>query len=222
MNRMTRSLSLVALVFAVAQPALAQHSDIEVAAIDGKLVVEPGEEGYVFEGELGETFPNFGTEPGFEAEDGQLQAGDELGFNLLAGLLYWDGGQFAAPPNAEQITISKAARATLVTPNSGAQNGFHFAAADDEGGLHEDLEFLLSRPDANPDTAIGAYGLWLELASPRYESSNGFIILLNNGLAEEQFEAGVAAAAKLVPEPASWALAALGLVVAAGTRRAWR
>lgn len=219
---MARSWSLIALVFTAAQPALAQHSDIEITAVDGRLVVEPSEEGYVFEGELGETFPNFGTEPGFEAEDGQLQAGDELGFNLLASLLYWDGGQFTAPPNDEQLAISKAALTTLVNSTSGAQAGFHFAVADGEGGLHEDLEFQLARPDANPDTAIGAYGLWLELTSPRYESSQSFIILLNNGLGEEEFESGVAAAARLVPEPGSWALAALSLIAAGAMGRAWR
>lgn len=195
--------------------ALAQHSDIEVTAVDGKLIVAPTVEGYVFEGELGETIPNFGNEPGFEAEDGELQPGDQLGFNLLGSLLYWDGVQFTTPPHDEQLAISKATFTTLVTPTSGAQPGFIFGTADDEGGLHEDLEFLLSRPDADPNTAIGAYGLCLELASPQYESSHGFIILLNNGLDEEHFEAGVAAAARFVPEPASIGLLIAGALCAA-------
>jgi len=200
--------------------AAAQHSDIEVTAVDGKLIVAPTAEGYVFEGELGETIPNFGNEPGFEAEDGELQPGDPLGFNVLGSLLYWDGFQFTTPPHDEQLAISKATFTTLVTPTSGAQQGFIFGTADDEGGLHEDLEFLLSRPDADPSTAIGAYGLWLEVASPQYESSNGFIILLNNGLDEEHFEAGVAAAARLVPEPASMALLAIGAFFA--SLRYWK
>ena len=205
---------VAACVSCVSNAAFAQHTDIEVTALNGRLIVAPSAEGYVFEGDLGETIPNFGNEPGFEAEDGELQPNTELGFNLLSSLLYWDGTQFTNPANNEQIAISKATFSTLVTPTSGAQPGFIFGEADDEGGFHEDLEFLLSRPDSDPNTAVGAYGLWLEIDSPQYETSNGFIILLNHGLGEDDFEAGVAAAAQLVPEPASQGLLATSALFA--------
>jgi hypothetical protein len=210
---------VAACVLCVADVAFAQHSDIEVTAFNGKLIVAPSAEGYVFEGELGETIPNFGAEPGFEAEDGELQPNTELSFNLLSSLLYWDGTQFTTPANNEQLAISKATFTTLVTPTSGAQPGFIFGEADDEGGFHEDLEFLLSRPDSDPNTAVGAYGLWLEIDSPQYEASNGFILMLNNGLDEEHFEAGVAAAGQLVPEPASLGLLATSAVFALAMAR---
>jgi len=210
---------VAACVLCVTNAAVAQHSDIEVTAENGKLIVAPSAEGYVFEGELGETIPNFGNEPGFEAEDGELQPNTELGFNLLSSLLYWDGTQFTTPANKEQLAISKATFTTLVTPTSGAQAGYIFGEADDEGGFHEDLEFFLSRPDNDPSTAVGAYGLWLEIDSPQYEASNGFILMLNNGLDEEHFEAGVAAAASLVPEPGTLGLLATTAVVALAMAR---
>ena len=56
---------------------------------------------------------------------------------------------------------------------------------------------------------IGAYGLWLQLTSPSYASSNEFIILLNYGLDVAAFEAGVEAADALIPEPTSALLLAL-------------
>jgi hypothetical protein len=204
-----------AAALALGAASSAQHSDVDVAAEKGALIVEPSAEGgWAFEGELGEfPFPaNQGAEPGFEADAGALAPGDDLGFNVVNSLLYWDGAAFAPVPIGHSMDISLLLVGSVTADGaSAAQPGFIFAEADADGRLHQDLTFTLNGPGAPDSLAIGAYGLWLEAFSPQYGASNDFIVLLNYGLGEEEFEAGVEAAAALVPEPGAGVLALLGV-----------
>lgn len=195
--------------------ALAQHSDIEVVVESGALEVEMSDEGiFVFEGEFSEDLnpANFVAEPGFEVDDGMMQPGDDLAFEIVHDLLYWDGAQFGSVPAGHSLEIAKSIFSTTLDGSGDAGSGFVFGEADAGGGLHEDMDFTLGGPGAPGGLTPGAYGLWMRLTSPQYDTSNEFIIMLNYQLDAEDFEAGVDAAAAFVPEPVS----GLGLLLGFG------
>lgn len=218
-----RKLCFLAVLGLAATVAQAQHSDVEIVVENGALAVEPSAEGlFAFEGDLG-VFPfpaNVGEQPGFEADPGVFNPGDSLAFNVVTNLLYWNGAAFAAVPGGHDMSISNIVESVSVGAASGPQAGFEIGVADAGGGLHEDLTFTLNGPGAPDGLTIGAYGLWLALSSPQYDASNEFIILLNYGLGEDEFEAGVQAAGALVPEPATAALLAALAAALMSRRRA--
>ncbi|MEP0847197.1 MAG: hypothetical protein HRF50_10320 [Phycisphaerae bacterium] len=205
-NRTTLALVLAGALAAAAQ---AQHEgDVEFAPVGGTLLVAPNAANgyYVFEGGLGENPllpPNVIDEPGFESALGAFDPGDQVSFNVMANLLYWDGAQFANAPMDHEVEMQKAIFSTVVGADTGAQSGFVFGEADVDGDIHEHMDFILHGPGEPDALTPGAYGLWLQLASPQYAPSNEFIILLNHGLSAAEYEAGVEAAAALVPEPST-------------------
>lgn len=215
----------VACLLALAATAAAQHvgedhGDLEISIEAGSLYVEPGADGWLFEGEFPQppdSFAYFGDEPGFEMEDGVGAAGDQFGFQLLSDLLFWNGG--LADP-IDQIEVSKGPASVVADAASGLLEGFLFGTADDEGGLHEHLEFALQTFDGTnylPGGATGVYGLHLQLTSPQYGDSQPFLIALNNGLEEEQFKLGAEALAEFAGVPVSEPAACWLLVGAAAS-----
>lgn len=212
--RFTASLLAAA---AMAAPALANgdhEGDVEFVIKDGAIVVEPSGAGlYAFGGEFGEGInpANIADEPGFAADDGTLNPGDQIGFNVLASLLYWDGTQFASVPAGHSLEITKAIFSITLDGSSGPQNGFLIGQADANGGMDDHPDYILNGPGAPDGLAVGAYGVWMELTSPQYASSNDFIVLLNYGLDEKAFEDGLVAAHALIPEPATVLLLSIGL-----------
>lgn len=214
-------------------PALAQHAgDIEIGVEEGQLVVEPGEEGWLFEGEFPQpTDPlaYFTDEPGFEADDGVLDGSEQISAELLTGLLFWNGSSVAAAPVGTALAIDQGPARLSTLTGAGPLGEFVLGAADDEGGLHTHLDFYLLEEDGAtppvlvPGGPVGVYGLHLRLTSPEHGGSQPFLIAFNNGLPEDDFAAAAAALADhagvAVPEPAGWALAALGLAAMAVLRR---
>ncbi len=217
--------TLILLSFSVC-PLLAQdeegHSDIEFSYVGGAIEVEPGGEGFVFEGEFGEgPFANSASEPGFasEPEEGLgINPNNIIGFNLLDSLFYWDGTQFTSPGDAS-ITIAGVGGAadTVVSASTGVQlPSFVTPAnlvgqADDGGDFHTDLDFTMS--DGAP---VGGYGLLMSLSTDDpagIADSDPLGIFLNfGGLDEAAFEAGVEAFGAVVPEPSSLMLVGLSLL----------
>lgn len=223
---MKKLLTATLILFSIASIGFAQeeeehgHSDVEFAYVDGAIEVEPGEEGFVFEGEFGEdAFANFAGEPGIasEIEEGAgINAGDIVGYNVLSPLFYWDGTAVASPGDASVTVASAGGSADSVVGGSSALQLANFSTpanllgqAADDGDFHVDPGFTIS--DGAP---AGGYGLILSLSTDAagIGDSNPFGIFLNFGLEEEAFEAGVEAFAESVPEPSSIMLAVFGLV----------
>lgn len=223
MNRIITAVILLSSLsaFSYAQEDEHGHSDVEFAYVDGVIDVEPGAEGFVFEGEFGEdAFANFANEPGIasEIEEGAgINAGNLIGFNLLDNLFYWDGSQVASPGDAT-ITIAGAGGSAdaVVSATSGMQLADFTVPANllgqagSDGDFHVDPGFTIS--DGAP---AGGYGLIFSLSSNDaggIGDSTPFGIFLNFGLEEEMFEAGVDSFAASVPEPSSILLLMFSLV----------
>ena len=213
--------------------ATAQHSDVEFSYNGGEIDIEFGPEGQVFEGE----FPTSGTdlqftsEPGFASELSEglgINSGNEIAYNVLGNLLFWDGTSISSAPPATQIRIANRGLGvpdTIITRSSGPQPGNFSApfdnrigAADGSGDFHSDLDWFLE-PNPGPP-ATGAYAVKLSLSTdePGIVDSAPFFIVHNFGLSEMAFEEGVEAFAQLIPEPAAVTSIVICVVVL-GTRR---
>lgn len=195
------------------------HSDVEFAYEDGRIAIEFGDEGAIFEGE----FPldgidrQFTGEPGFgsELEEGLgIHPGDQIAYNVLSDLLFWNEG-FKSVTDDVQIRIvnrppSPVVPDTVVSASSGIQMGSfspaanRIGAAEDDGDFHSDLDFMLEPMFDTPnEAAFGAYGILMSLSSdnPEIADSEPFAMIFNYGLDEAVFEEGVESFAAIVPEP---------------------
>ncbi len=216
------------------------HSDVRFRYTDGRIVVEPGPEGYVLESEfeLEGVDRQFTTNPGFnsEVEEGLgIGAGDTLVYNLLDNLYYWNES-FRPVPEGVQIRIVNNPPApivpdTLVSASSGIQAGSfqpvqnRINSAEDNGDFHSHVNFYLEpnlAPESAAEAMFGAYGIKMSLTTDAADvaDSDPFFVVFNFGLDEARFEQGVAAYAALVPEPTGASLVVIaGLTVAAWGRR---
>jgi len=196
-----------------------EHGDVEFAYDEGKIVVEFGDEGPVFEG----VFPTegidlqFTSEPGFASEVEEemgIGARDQIAYNVLGDLLFWNDG-FKPVPTDTRIRIvnrppSPLVPDTLVEAGTGTQPGSfepalnRVGAAELDGDFHSDLDFVLEPKDVTADASFfGAYGIMLSLSTDAegINDSDPFAMVFNFGLEEEHFEQGVEAIANVVPEP---------------------
>ena len=196
--------------------------DIELE-IDGvKLVTHNGR---YFESEFSTLIGGVyrSTSPGFDSAPGLLvyseeEPMEEIGFNVLGPLLYWDGTAMSTPQEGLGLHLFWGVSTLNVTGASGSvTNGFSLGGATDPNGeFHEHFTFEIAE-NAPP----GAYGVLLELTPlglSTFTKSDPFLIVFNRGLGAEEFEAGVDAMVELtaVPEPSTVSLAALGVAGLAG------
>lgn len=209
-----------------ASTTFAQHHDIEFSYEAGKIAIEFGDEGHVFEGNWENLDGSYYTtdDPGFgsEVDEGLgIDPGDFIRFNVLGPLLFHNGSGFA-PLTATSVFINGAGPGPNVVVDSSTTSGSGFVGQADSGGtLHSHIEFLIA--DSAP---IGAYGLLLSLTAfdefgqlKGIEDSDPFYLVLNLGLDEEVFEAAVGAFAAQVPEPSAVALVVSGLAALVVYRR---
>ena len=221
-QNLTRCLML-AIVTAFGALTYAQHSDIEIEVENGMLVTEPR----IGEGEFGEAPnpANVADEPGLEADDGILNAGDVIGFNAVdvlgSHLWHWDGMgavNFGASPTDLTIEHPVTGDTVLLTSaGSGGAAGYTVGVADADGGMHQDLEFILSDMSA----PVGVYLFGMEVTSPSYATSDPLYMVLGSGVSDVELDAAVdwVADTFAIPEPSSWGLCSLAVAAVVALRR---
>ncbi|MEM9420325.1 MAG: PEP-CTERM sorting domain-containing protein [Planctomycetota bacterium] len=218
--------------------AHAQHADIEVFNDNGTLVVLDGP---LFEGNFGDEGAAFTTiNPGFASEPDEVDDlgfltipdGEEISFNVLKELFYWDGSSVAAVPTDHFVRLQQGSTLDLrvdIDGTTGFQTGYVFgeegeavnSMADPEpGGFHSHItyELLQGAGPAAGDVA-GAYGFVLELEGSTLDTSDRFGVLLNFGLEEDDFENGVSSFAAFIPEPTALAITGIGGLMLLARRR---
>ncbi|MCA9211849.1 MAG: hypothetical protein KDB27_02195 [Planctomycetales bacterium] len=213
------------------------HSDVEFAYEDGKIAIEFSDEGAVFEGEFSTEGVDlqFTSEPGFgsEGEEGLgINAGDQIVYNVLSELMYWNDG-FKPVPGGAQIRIvnrppSPVVPDTIIGADTAIQFGSfvpalnRIGAGEADGDLHSDLDFLLEPKGDTADSALfGVYGFLLSLSTDEagVAASDPFAMVFNFGVEEEKFAIGVGAFANVVPEPSGYTIVLSVCVLAFGCIR---
>lgn len=208
------------------------HTDVEMELDGSTLSVPPVDHGdghllFVYEGDLDTTvLPRFveTIEPGFAGEDGTFVNGQTFSFMALSDVIYTDGAGSTpgAAPTGHAMFIGN----TLDLLTNGGS--YDIGTADIDGGIHEDpLKTLDSGSDGVAPTP-GIYAFLAKLTSPSYDDSNTFMIALNLGVAEEDFEEGLdllaetyglEVEAEAVPTPSAAAMMLVSGVLAAMRRR---
>lgn len=217
----------VGALLAFAGPTLAQHahSDIEFEYDAGKIAIEFGPEGQVFEADfpLSGDFAQSTDDPGFDTEDlpNGLLTGDRIGFNILGPLVFHNGNNFASIPTGVAISIEDALGGVLnvdgLTTTASGVIGDAEGAVGGRGNIHGHIDFSLT-PETLDTPEFGAYGILMQLTTDRagIANSDPFYIVFNFGLEEDEnlpgphFHDAVQDFAALVPEPGSLALLSLG------------
>ncbi len=235
-----------ALVLAPAATLAAQDAHFDIAPYfqDGKLLTGGRDHGgnvvvppiFVYGYEFGEDpFDPFNpTDPGVNqaAGTGNLPVGAALRYNILSGLLYWDGNgnaQLAPVTGGQWLGFSMGTTTRTLTGTSGPQAGSLIQSVGTGGAVHKHFVTSLYA-DAiagnipgdptylAPPDGIYAFSIELSLTEgAEVYRTEPLWIVFNNGLGEEQHEAAMNA---LVPEPAGLGLFALvGLSLARRRRR---
>jgi hypothetical protein len=212
---------LVGLCGGSARAGEVHGGDIELEIEDGKLVTHGAR---YFESELSGVAPGpyVSEAPGFDSLPNLLTPTEQIGFNVLQSLLYWDGDELTTPGSGVGLSLVLGSNARVVTQASGSLAGFNLGGGgldEDEnyvGNFHKHFDFVLSE-----GAPVGAYGVLLELTpagSSTFAASDPFLIVFDRGLGGEAFESGVDAMVQVtaVPEPSSIALAGLGVAGLAG------
>jgi hypothetical protein len=185
-----------------ATPALAQHAgDIVLdLATTGAIRTSithpdaPATPERVFASELGEVFPGFTDEPGFDSLPGTFPVPGSIGFVIERALRAWDGAAFTGVPK-ERIEIAFASLGPVVSPLDDTPVVGFTLPVGSNGEWHRHLEYTLTPPASD-----GVYLLQLHLFSTRKDvpASPAFWLVFNQNSDEGVHDAAIAwARAKL-------------------------
>jgi hypothetical protein len=186
--------------------------------------------------------PYFIGDPGFNngsfaigvyPNNGLLPTGFTLGFDVLTNLQYWDGAggvAFAAAPGGVELGLNRGSTTILVSGAGTSGSEPTIGSTGASGRLHVHLNSLLNFTDGvdplPPNAPDGIYMLGLELLLPGsgLANSDPIYFVYNNGLSEEVHDEAIDWVQEnlIVPEPASWLLAAMaagGLAVVVCRKR---
>lgn len=202
--------------------------DIEIEVEAGKLHTHGAAEnqagtGYaIFESDFRDLAggPYKTDDPGYDSVDGTFAVGAVINYNAIGNLWFWDGMTWSSTvANNEKIRLDGNLGEETIwtsTGTSGDLTGLVGQAGSD-GKIHEHLDMRVIAPTGFLPTT-GAYYITMYLSGTGLENSDPYLIVFNNGLAEEDFEASVAALAA-IPEPESYVLMLAGLAFIGMRRR---
>jgi hypothetical protein len=155
----------------LARNAVAQHAGDIVLTISpagrlqtgGRSAGQPFEY-RVFDVTLGELFPNFAEDPGFDCVPGTFGWPGAIGFRLHGPLLKWESGNYSiapvVPSTGERIDVSFGPLGPILTPTTQTSvNGFTLTVGSN-GTWHRHLEYTLTSPASG-----GVYLMEMTLAS---------------------------------------------------------
>jgi len=214
MKKILSTVMVIGVLVSGERMACAQHTDVQFSYVDGKIDVAPptGATDLVFES----NFPTFGIEQQFatlpglasEAVEGLgIGADDQIFYDVLDDLLYWDGTDLTTPPENYLIRVRNNPSSvpdTIIDENSGQQLGSEdplqnrIGAADGTGDFHVDLSWFLEPnpfPLSSPPEDFGAFGVKLRLSTDAagIAKSDPLIFAFNFGLNNTGFEQAVEA-----------------------------
>jgi hypothetical protein len=188
---MFRSLLLALLTLAsFASPSLAQHAGDVILFVENNTIVTKLQTGStefipnrVYGSDLGEVFPDFTDEPGFDSLPQTFPASSRIGFRILDALRSWNGSNFTTIPQ-ERLEVAYSTLSVLTPPTPQVVDGFTLTVAAN-GEWHRHLEYTLQAP-----AAMGIYLLQLQLYSNAdINPSLPFWIVYNQGETEAVHQA---------------------------------
>jgi hypothetical protein len=183
-------------------------TDVQLSLVNGKIetaggvsTYEPPLDGRVFSRAISrpDTFSPFvATSPGFASLAGFLQPGEQIRFDIIRELLYWNGSQLA--PAVTAMTIYQFANSVTLSANdTNGKPGLLLGGANSIGEVHIHVDYEL------PTTApAGVYGLMLTVGpagTATFEKSDPILVALRRGAGSLNPDQGVAAMAALLPTP---------------------
>jgi len=218
----------IALVLSLGQVQAQLHEgDVEMSIVSSQIVlnghsaIQFGSGFKIFEGDFGDISggPFRTDDPGYDSAPGTFVPGTFITYNTVGGLWFWNGGTWGLA-GAERVRLDGNLGEESFfsgTGTSGALTGL-VGVAGNSGVIHEHLDMVISRVGGGLP-AIGSYMFQLYLTGTNLTASDTFLMVLNRGLSEQNFEQSVQALA--VPEPGTWLmwLAGVGLVGAIAARR---
>ena len=218
----------VALVLSLGQAQAQLHEgDVEMSIVSGKIVVDGhattqfGTGFKIFEGDFGDISGGQlkTDDPGYDSAPGTFVPGTFITYNTVGSLWFWNGGNWGLA-GAERVRLDGNLGEESFfsgTGTSGDLTGL-VGVAGNSGVVHEHLDMVVSRVGGGIP-AIGSYMFQLYLTGTNLTASDTFLMVLNRGLSEDNFEMSVQALA--VPEPTTWLLwmGGLALIGAAARRR---
>ncbi len=172
-------------IVALCGSALAQpHTgDIELALDGGRITpaafsVGPGR---VFVAEMGRSFANFTSDPGFDCQPGTFPFPSRNGFRVMDALREWNGSDFTEI-SSETLEISFSTLLAVTPPVQQTVEGFTLAVGSN-GTWHRHLEYTLVDALGGPAPAPGGiYLLTMQIFSnqPSIAPSEPFWLIFDN------------------------------------------
>ncbi len=228
MSTLSKLVVSLALAVSLGQAQAQLHEgDVEMSVVSSQIMLNGhaatqfGTGFKIFEGDFGDISggPFRTDDPGYDSEPGTFVSGTFITYNTVGSLWFWNGGNWGLA-GAERVRLDGNLGEESFfsgTGTSGDLTGL-VGVAGNGGVVHEHLDMLVSRVGGGIP-AIGSYMFQLYLTGTNLTASDTFLMVLNRGLSEDNFEMSVQALAG--PEPTTWLLwrGGLALIGAAARRR---